>query len=271
MVHIFRVYDVFVISITKHLLLFIFLPHHYDADMPSSATTKQSVTAKKQAAAAALKKPPAGAGAVDDVADGMDNLAIGTKSSGRYSFDNQLPWLKKGPYLKNDKDYVELEFACAPYHKESFQARLTKDGNVCSVRVGTPDFFAEEKRMRSQMGDSYHTNHPRVCAHKDVVQEVREECTKEQGDKYYGKVDQKVDLPVQCEGVPNKMFSYMPYGWVEKPVDGEPNRRERHTQFLLIVTLVFNVAKKRTKKEKRGIELVCAALSADSDDEDMNA
>lgn len=71
--------------------------------------------------------------------------------------------------------------------------------------------------------------------------------------------------PTRCSA------TYMPYGWVEKPVDGEPNRRERHTQFLLVVTLVFNVARKRTKKEKRGIELVCAALSADSDDEDMNA
>ena len=42
-----------------------------------------------------------------------------------------------------------------------------------------------------------------------------------------------------------------------------------HTQFIVVLSHFFSVAKKRTKKEKIGAVQICAALSADSEDSDV--
>ena len=137
-----------------------------------------------------------------------------------------------------------------------------------TISVATPGMMGEEKRMRKQMGAHYKKNDPQVIAHSNVVQKVRWKSKAKEG-KHWGD-PQSVRLPAKCEWPPTKKWTFLPFGIVDVPGANVDDPVIRHTQFVLVVSIFYNVAKKRFTKEKVGSVTVCAALSVDSEDSDVD-
>ena len=229
------------------------------------ATATDEFSASKMPPKKAPKKPAPPADPIDSITEDLDQLKVVGVS---YSFDQKVPFVVK-KYCKNDEDVMELEYMCLPMEQECFKFSLSEDGLNASITVATPEVFGEEKRMKKQMGDKYKQNDPRAVAHKNVVQEIRENGKMVNG-KHWG-APQTVRLSVKCEGPPMKVWSYLPLGsYVDiAGKNGRPD--ERHRQFVLVISVFYKVAKKRIKKEKTGTTKVFASLSMDSDDSDVDA
>ena len=130
--------------------------------------------------------------------------------------------------------------------------------------------MGEEMRMKKQMGAQYKKNDPWAWAIADsnVVQKVREESKAKNG-KHWGD-PQSIRLPAKCEWPPTKKWTLLPFGSVVIPWPNAGRPGIRHTQFVLVVSIFFNVAKKRVMKEMARSVTVCAALSCDSEDSDVD-
>ena len=100
---------------------------------------------------------------------------------------------------------------------------------------------------------------PRVCGHNDTIQQIRKN-SQAKDNKFWGKKPQVIKLPVKCEGPPNKTLSLHKSG-VE--INGHP-------QYVMIITLVYKVAKVRIAREKAAKSFVCDDLSDDSSCSDID-
>lgn len=186
-----------------------------------------------------------------------------------YSFDQKAAMMTK-EYTKNNRRKVELEYLCMPLPKNHFRVTLSDDGCEASLQVATPALFGETKRLKAQMGvDAWKKNDPRVVAHGTVVQDIRKNSKPEDG-MQWGK-PQTVRLPAPCEGPPVKKWNLLPYGTLSGPtnVAGETGNVE-HTQFIQVFSVFFNKREKWQNREKEGRQVVCAALSQDSNDSDVD-
>ena len=219
----------------------------------------------KLKAPAASKTPAPPATPLESITGRMDKLRV--KEAESFSFNQKVPTMTK-EYCKNNKDKVELEFISLPLEREFFEIGLSEDGMDATVKIATPGLMGEEKRMKTQMGAQCKKNDPRAIAHSNVVQKVREESKAKNG-KHWGD-PQSVRLPAKCEWPPTKKWTLLPFGSVVVPGPNAGAPGIRHTQFVLVTSIFFNVAKKRVRKEKAGSVTVCAALSADSEDSDVD-
>ena len=128
----------------------------------------------------------------------------------RFSFDTVAPVFEK-EYTKNGSDKFELEFFLPALSDDHFKYELSDDGRQVSLLTATPEWFGEEKRMKTQMGKDVHgnflcrKNDPRVQGHNKTVQAIRGS-NKAAKKKFWGK-PQVVKLHVKCEGSPNKSVS----------------------------------------------------------------
>ena len=223
--------------------------------------TKMPPKLKTTGAAKTPVAPPATP--LESLTGRMDKLRV--KEVKPFSFDVTVPTMTK-EYCKNNRDKVEVEFISHPMGKDFFDIGLSDDGMEATIKVATPSLMGEEKRMKHQMGGQYRQNDPRALVHAGVVQKIRTKSKAKNG-KHWGD-PQSVMLPAKCEGPPVKKWTYLPNGYVDVP---GPAGNVRHTQFVLVVSIFFNVAKKRVAKEKVGKVVILQALSLDSDDSDVDS
>ena len=230
---------------------------------------KKKTPATSTEASGDTKKPAAEVD-VDGISDDLGGVSLGDDASPRFSIDQTNPFVVK-VYSKNSEDKAEVEFMTLPLDKGCFIIKLGDDGMELWVTTATPEFFLEEKRMKKQMGDKFRQNDPRTSGHKATVQAIRRKkfnLFSVNNTNFVFGTPQKIKLPFKCEGPPEKEFVYMPFGHVN--TKDSNNQDISNRQFVLIVTIVLKSAKKRIRKEKSGFAKICAALSQDSGESDID-
>ncbi len=211
---------------------------------------------------------------VEKLATTVSKLKISTPACKLFSMKTLDGYMVK-PYCQKYTDFVEVDVHVAGVLKEhAYKVDLSTDGLSMIWRCAIPDYFFESTRMMDMLKGAYPPNELHVVAHDNVMQQIREGGTENNGVHFAPEEDAMViQLGVVCTGnVRVKKFL--------KKVDEVINGGHTHFQFNTIysckvrVMLVQTTAKKKARRaidanDVNDVEEEVNSDGEDDDDEEM--
>ena len=220
------------------------------------------------------EKHPAG---VEKLASSTKKLNITEPSLKSFSMVTGDGYMVK-KYCQKFTDFVEVDFHVAGVlPKHAYKVELSPDGLIMIWRRAIPAYFFESKRMASMLGRNFNPDESRVIAHDDVVQQIRNGGTENNGLHFAPEEDAMVvQLGVVCTGTVRVKETL-------NKVDEIQHAGQTHYQYNTIFSCRVKVMKERTVQKKQARQAVIdddvGAISEeddtdgydDDDDEEMPA
>jgi hypothetical protein len=178
-------------------------------------------------------------------------------------------------YCQRFADFVEVDFHVAGVLvKHGYKVELSPDGLIMIWRRAIPAYFFESKRMASMLGRNFNPDESRIIAHDDVVQQIRNGGTENNGLHFAPEEDaMTVQLGVVCTGTVRVKETL-------NKVDEIVHAGQTHNQYNTIFSCRVKVMKERTVQKRQARRAVLdddiGAISEeddtdgdDDDDEEM--
>ena len=213
------------------------------------------------------EKHPAG---VEKLASSTKKLNITEPSLKSFSMVTLDGYMVK-KYCQKFADFVEVDFHVAGVLAiHAYKVELSPDGLIMIWRRAIPAYFFESKRMASMLGRNFNPDESRIIAHDDVVQQIRNGGTENNGLHFAPEEDAMVvQLGVVCTGTVRVKETL-------NKVDEIVHAGKTHNQYNTIFSCRVKVMKERTVQKRQARRAVLdddiGAISeeddTDGDDDD---